>query len=174
MMAMKIRATIQMLALFLAGCASGNGSYPSLAKRPIETARSGTAVAPVTPVIPEDPALTREIGGLLEKARAGAAAFDARVASAQERVRAAAGSAISSEAWVDAQQAISLLESDRYDSVYALASLDTLYAKRSNAIAAGEAQDGADAIDAARSDVLAIIDRQNDLLDEMKGRLAAP
>jgi hypothetical protein len=171
---MKIRATIQMLALFLAGCASGNGNYPSLAKRPIETVRSGAVAVPVAPVVAEDPALAREISGLLDKARAGAAAFDAHVVSAQARVRAAAGSRISSEAWVDAQQAISLLESDRYDSIFALASLDTLYMKRSNAIASGEAQGGAEAIDAARSDVLAIVDRQNDLLDEMKGRLATP
>lgn len=171
---MKIRAPIQMLALLLAGCASSNGSYPSLAKRPMESARSGVAPTADAPPVAEDAALTREIGALLDKARAGAAAFDAHVAVAQQRVSAAAGSGISSEAWVDAQQAISSLESDRYDSIYALASLDTLYVERSNAIAAGKAQGGSDAIDAARRDVLAIVDRQNDLLDEMKGRLAAP
>lgn len=165
---------IQMLALFLAGCASGNGSYPSLAKRPIESAHSGATAVPAPLAVAEDSALAREIGGLLDKARAGAAAFDAHVVDAQARVRAAAGSGISSEAWVNAQQAISSLESDRYDSVYALASLDVLHVKRSNAIAAGEAQGGADAIDAARRDVLAIVDRQNDLLDEMKGQLAEP
>lgn len=171
---MKIRATIQMLALLLAGCAGGEGSYPSLAKRPIESARDGAAAAPVDPVVPEDPALAREIGGWLDKARAGAAAFDSHVAAAQALASAAAGAGISSEAWVDAQQAISALDGQRYDSVYALASLDTLYVERSNAVARGEARGGVDAIDAARGTALAIVDRQNDLLDEMKGRLAEP
>lgn len=172
---MKARAIIQMLALFLAGCAGGgNGSYPSLAKRPIESIGSGPATVPVAPVIAEDPALAREINGLLEKARAGAGAFDANLGVARSRVEAAASSAVSSEAWVTAQLAISTLESDRYDSVSALASLDTLYVNRRNSIAGGDAQGGVEAIDQARADVLAIVDRQNDILDGLKGQLRTP
>lgn len=163
-----------MLALLLAGCAGSNGSYPSLAKRPIETARGGAAAAPAAPAPAQDPALARNIEGLVERARSGAAAFDSRLPSAQEQVRIAAGAAVSSEAWVDAQQAISALDAERYDSVFALASLDTLYVERSSKVAAGEEQGGTEAIDAARAGVLAIVDRQNDVLDGMKGALATP
>ena len=111
---------------------------------------------------------------MLQRARAGAAAFDATVGGTQERVNAAAGSAVSSESWVAAQLAISNLESQRYDSVFALASLDTLYVRRLNAIAEGEAQGSAEVIDRARADALALVDRQNDMLDELRNRLATP
>src|SRR3546814_10235974 len=75
-----------------------------------------------------------EVEGLVQKARKASAIFDANVSGAQQKAAEAAGSAVSSEAWVAAQLAISTLESDRYDSVSALASLDTLYIRRLNAI----------------------------------------
>src|SRR3546814_16618100 len=71
--------------------------------------------------IPADPALVSEVEGLVQKARKASAIFDANVSGAQQKAAEAAGSAVSSEAWVAAQLAISTLESDRYDSVSALA-----------------------------------------------------
>ncbi|MCF8706502.1 hypothetical protein [Rhizorhapis sp. SPR117] len=173
---MKLRAYIQMLALFLAGCAgSGSGSYPSLAKRPVESGNGASVSAPVSEPVTVDPALTREVGGLMDKARSGAAAFDAHVQSAKQQVAAAKGSAVSSEAWVTAQVAISDLESERYDSVFALASLDTLYINRLNAVTANAAHSSnTEIVDQARGDALAIIDRQNDILDGLKARLVNP
>jgi len=172
---MKLRSAIQMLALFLAGCAGGgNGDYPSLAKRPIESRDAEAANPPAVEAVADDPAVVTEVDGLMQRARAGAAAFDAAVGGTQERVGAAAGSAVSSEAWVAAQLAISNLESQRYDSVFALASLDTLYVSRLNAIAAGEVRGSAELIDRARTDALAIVDRQNDVLDGLRDRLATP
>ncbi|MBK5264763.1 MAG: hypothetical protein JJE34_05950 [Alphaproteobacteria bacterium] len=174
--AMKLRAYIQMLALFLAGCASnGSGSYPSLAKRPVESSNGAAVSAPVSQPGPVDTALEREVNGLMDKARAGAAAFDAHVHDAEQRVAAAKESAISSEAWVTAQVAISNLDSERYDSVFALASLDTLYVNRLKAVTANDARSsGVDMIDRARGDALVIIDRQNDILDALKNRLRTP
>ncbi|MBB4641408.1 hypothetical protein [Rhizorhapis suberifaciens] len=171
---MKLKAAIQMFALFLAGCAGGtSGDYPSLAKRPIES--SGSEVASPAPTeVQEDTALAKEVGELVAKARAGAVSFDAGLAGARERVNKAAGASVSSESWVAAELAISTLESERYDSVSALASLDTLYVKRMNAIAGGEALGGDDLINRARTDIIAIVDRQNDVLDELRNRLAAP
>src|SRR3546814_2767610 len=99
------------------------------------------------------------------------AIFDANVSGAQQKAAEAAGSAVSSEVWVAAQLAISTLESDRYDSVSALASLDTLYIRRLNAVAGGEVQGGSNVIAKARADVLAMVDRQNDILDGLKKRL---
>lgn len=175
---MKLKSAIQMLALFLAGCAGGgNGDYPSLAKRPIESRGAEAANPPdveAVEAVADDPAVVREVEGLMQRARAGAAAFDSAVGGTQERVSAATGSAVSSEPWVAAQLAISNLESQRYDSVFALASLDTLYVSRLNAIAAGEVRGSAELIDGARSDALAIVDRQNDVLDGLRDRLATP
>src|SRR3546814_20491122 len=111
--------------------------------------------------------------GLVQKARKASAIFDANVSGAQQKAAEAAGSAVSSEAWVAAQLAISTLESDRYDSVSALASLDTLYIRRLNAVAGGEVQGGSNVIAKARADVLAMVDRQNDILDGLKKRLQA-
>ena len=171
MVGMKLKAAIQMLALFLAGCAgSGNGDYPTLAKRAVESRAAEAANPPAAEAGADDPAVVQEVEGLMQKARAGAAAFDAGVGGTQERVNAAAGSAVSSEAWVSAQAAISTLESGRYDSVFALASLDTLYVTRLNA---GE-RGSADVVDRARTDALAIVDRQNDVLDGLRDRLAVP
>ncbi len=81
---------------------------------------------------------------------------------------------MSSESWVTAQLAISALEAARNDSVSALASLDTLYVERSNALAEDQAKGGVEQIDAARKVALAIVDAQNDRIDAVKGRLAQP
>lgn len=169
-----LKAAIQMFALFLAGCAGAPaGDYPSLAKRPIES--GGSEVASQAPAgVQQDPALTKEVGELVAKAKSGGAGFDAGLSNARDRVNAAAGSAVSSEAWVAAELAISTLESERYDSVAALASLDTLYVRHMNAVADGQADGGDNVIDRARTEVAAVVDRQNDVLDGLRDRLAAP
>lgn len=170
-----LRRSISSLALFLASCAGSatSGGYPSLAKRPIE---SGVAVSqPVTP--PEqaapDPALDADIGRLKEQSQRGATRFDQAYPRAQERAKAAARAAVSSEAWVAAQGAISELEAARNDSVSALAALDTLYVTRVDAVANGTAQGGAEATDAARREALAVVDAQNDKLDALKAMMPA-
>jgi hypothetical protein len=89
-------------------------------------------------------------------------------------VSAAKGASVSSDAWVAAQVAISALESARNDSVSALASLDTLYVTRTNAVADGKAAGGLEDIDAARAAALALVDQQNDRIDAMKARLPQP
>lgn len=172
---MKARAYIQMLALLLAGCVGGGGDgYPSLARRPAESPPEEEVISPAEEAVPADSALVSEVEGLVQKARKASAVFDTNVSGAQQKVAEAAGSDVSSDAWVAAQLAISTLESDRYDSVSALASLDTLYISRLNAVAGGEVQGGAKVIAKARADVLAIVDRQNDILDGLKKRLQAP
>jgi hypothetical protein len=167
------RRFIPTIALLLSGCAGAQASYPSLARRPIETAPMAEAVAPAAAPTP-DPKLEGEIARLRAQADKGAAAFDGAYARADTLTRSASAAAVSSDAWVAAQQAISNLESARNDSVSALASLDTLYVERSNAVADGKAQGGADAVDAARAAVLASVDSQNDRVDALKGRLKQP
>lgn len=163
------------LALFLSGCANTLQGYPSLAKRPMESAPAGNPTVSQGPVpAAADPALREQIDKLAAQAQMGGSAFDSAYPAADRAARAASGAAPSSEAWVAAQSAISALETARNDSVSALASLDTLYIERSNAVADGKAIGGTEAIDAARATALAIVDSQNDRIDALKTRLVQP
>jgi hypothetical protein len=167
------RRLLTSIALFLSGCAGTQQGYPSLAKRAVEGVPMAEVAPPPAPAA-ADPALKAQIDKLSAQAQAGKAAFDQAYVAADRATQAARGAAVSSEGWVAAQVAISTLESTRNDSVSALASLDTLYVARSNAIAEGQEQGGTDEIDAARSKALAIVDGQNDRLDALKGRLVQP
>lgn len=168
-----MRRAFTTFALMLSGCASAPQTYPSLAKRPVESAPIAEVAPPPAPA-PADAALSAEIARYVQQADTGAATFDKAYASADRAVRAASGAAVSSDAWVAAQISISALESARNDSVSALASLDTLYVQRSNAVAEGKAQGGIQDIDAARAAALALVDGQNDRIDAMKARLPQP
>lgn len=173
MQIMNPRRFLAAFALMLSGCAGAPQTYPSLAKRPIESAPVAQAVPPPAPVA-ADPVLATEVARYVAQADKGRAAFDAAFARAEKAVRAASGAAVSSDAWVSAQVAISTLESARNYSVSALASLDTLYVQRSNAIADGTQSGGLSEVDAARAATLASVDDQNDRIDALKGRLAQP
>jgi hypothetical protein len=167
-----MRPLLTSLALFLSGCvAAVSDGYPSLAPRRSETAEVAPEQPAVRPSATEDPALQAEIERLGAQADAGSKAFDRDYPDAERSVRAAQGAAVSSEAWVSAQVAISGLETSRNEAVSALAALDTLYAERVNAVADGRAQGGADAIDDRRRDVLGAVDSQNDRLDALKSQI---
>ncbi len=170
---MKPRRLLTSIALFLSGCAETQQGYPSLAKRAIESAPMAEVAPPSVPAT-ADPALKAQIDKLSAQAQAGSAAFDKAYVTADKAVTAARGAPVSSDGWVAAQVTISALESARNDSVSALASLDTLYVQRTNAVAEGKERGGIEEIDAARAAALAIVDSQNDRLDTLKGRLAQP
>ncbi|WP_336959382.1 hypothetical protein [Sphingobium aquiterrae] len=175
---MAIRPFIPSLALLLGGCAVGSADgvagYPSLARRPIERQEAVAEASAPAPVATADDALATQLKTFSAQAHAGATAFDRSYGDADRLARKAAGADVSSEAWVAAQVALSDLESARNDSVSALASLDTLYVERANAIADGKAPGGLEAIDLARADALSIVDAQNDRLDAMKAVLRQP
>lgn len=164
-----------------AAVAQQRPAYPSLSRRPVESrnrdaeiAARASAQAQIAQPVAEDPALVAEITALGQRATAASNAFDARFGASQRSVATGRSAGVGSEAWVAAQQAISLLDSDRYDSVAALASLDTLYAERSNAPEATRAAADSATIDRERQRVLAMVDRQNDRLDALKADLAQP
>ena len=177
---MNVRRLLAPVVLFLAGCAGlGNDGrgYPSLAKRPIETAGASSVqpapvAAPAAPVV--DDALAASLADLAGKARKGAVEFDASYPKIAAQVRAAQGAAPVSENWSVANVALGQLEASRNESVIALASLDTLYAERMNAVASGKAPGGAEAIDEIRREALAIVDSQNDRMDALKILLREP
>lgn len=165
-----------------AAVAQQRSAYPSLSRRPVESRNRDAEVAAkaaaqqtqAARAAAEDPVLVAEITALGQRATAASNAFDARFDASQRSVAAGRGAGVGSEAWVAAQQAISLLDSDRYDSVATLASLDTLYAERSNAPDTTRAAADSATIDRERQRVLAMVDRQNDRLDALKADLAQP
>ncbi len=173
MQVMTPRRLLAALALMLSGCAGAPQTYPSLAKRPVESAPVAELAPPPAPVA-ADAALLAQIKGFTDQADKGRASFDAALVRADKAVRGASGSSVSSDNWVAAQVAISALESARNDSVSALASLDTLYVQRTNDVADGKESGGLTEIDAARAATLASVDQQNDRIDAMKARLPQP
>lgn len=156
-------------------------AYPSLMPRPVESrdreaevAAAAAARQTEAEAVAEDMALAAEVAALSVRARVGAAAFDARLESGRRTVEAGQTAPIGSESWVVAERAISALDAERYDSVAALASLDVLYAERSIAENAGRAIADAATIAPARRQVVAMVDRQNDILDELRRALPQP
>lgn len=180
-----IRRVTALLLIALPGLADAQAvsrGYPSLSRRPVESrdrdaeiaAKAAAQQAEATKAAAEDPALATEVTQLGARAAAASAAFDAGLDARQRTVAAGRGAGIGSEAWVAAQQAISLLDSDRYDSVAALAGLDNLYVERSSAPDTARAAADSVTIDRVRRPVLAMVDRQNDRLDALKADLAQP
>jgi hypothetical protein len=166
------------LALFALGSLAEPAAakpYPSLAKRPSES-RDRTTPPPqaVAAPVPADPKLTADVDTLAKQAASGETAFRQQLDEGRKTVAAANGAAPTTEAWVNAQAAISALDTARYDSVAALAGLDSLYVERQAATDA--ARIGADiaAIDPVRVRALAMVDAQNDALDGLRGALRQP
>ena len=178
---MTLRPLIALVALLLSACAGlgeGGRGYPSLAKRPIETQGGEEAERPAGADVAapqgDDGTLGKKLAALTEQARQGGTAFDTLYDEVAGHIRLSAAAAVSSEQWVVAQVDLGRLEQARYDSVYALASLDTLYAERMDEVASGEASGGVDRIELARADVLAIVDSQNDRVDTLRAVLKQP
>lgn len=173
-----IRRLAAFLALFAVGTLDAQAAqqrpYPSLAKRPSESSdRFAEQPVPTEQPAPapSDPALTAEVETLARKAGDANSAFQAQLDGGRKAVNAAKGTSVSSENWVAAQMAISALDAARYESVASLASLDTLHVERS----AGEGSIGdIAAIDPARTQVLALVDAQNDALDGLRRTLNTP
>ena len=154
--------------------AQTRATYPSLTKRPAE-ARDREAPAP-RPVeaAPADPALTAEVAKLGQQADSGEAAFRQQIAQGRSTVSAASSAAPNSEAWVSAQMAISMLDSARYDSVAAMAGLDTLYISRQDSTDVARVMADLATIEPVRSRALAAVDAQNDALDALRKSLRQP
>lgn len=176
-----IRRLAVFLALFAVGAidaqAAPQRAYPSLAKRPAESNdRFRDSASEQQPVVaaPSDPALAAEVETLARKAGEADGAFQTQLPGGRKAVTAAAGSAVSSENWVAAQMAISALDAARYESVAALASLDTLHVVRSTGKDAARGVADLATIDPARTRVLALVDAQNDTLDALRASLTTP
>ena len=123
--------------LALSACATAGGNAPSLAKRGYELSDSDIQrllegeVGVIDPAPPQaialPPAEEAKAAAAYADHLRGQAAFQERVARTEQRVNAARGTAPESEAWIEAQMAVSRLDSARAPSVGALGALDSLY-----------------------------------------------
>lgn len=154
-------------ALALAGCVAQDG-FPSLALRPAE--REVSFEPPVRPrvEVPNDVGLRTRLSELQGRASDGDRAFHAAL-GATEGAAAQAGAA-ESESWVEAQQALSRLESTREPTTRALSDLDQLALSRADMPTSDE--DNA-LLDAARESIERLAAAQQQRVDRLRSRLGS-
>lgn len=175
-----IRRIAAFIALFSLGALDAQAAtraYPSLAKRPAESSdRLAEPTAPAQTEAPAatDAALIQTVASLGAQADKADAAFQTELAKSRPAVSAARGTEPMSEAWVVAQMSISATDSARYESVAALAGLDTLHVERQDSTDSARIAADMAAINPARARVLAIVDEQNDALDALRASLKTP
>jgi hypothetical protein len=156
--------------LMLGACASDNGEYPSLARRPAErlTAIYDAPHAPVPVVLPAPgPAVTGKLGPLVSAAQAADAKFRQREPRAHTLIGSNAGAKIGSESWGTATVAVAELEAARSETMLALVELDTLY---NDTRVRGE---DPRQIGTARETVTGLIARQDRVLGELRNQLGS-
>ena len=160
-----MRRLFPSLLLLLTACADQSVG-PSLSKRAIEslplTEPQTEAEAPAA----ADPATRARIAALLAQAREGQTAF----ASLLPRARQAADSAgaETSESWIAAQQLLSAAESARAPSSRALGELDALIAAQVH----GGSDQGLAELQAAQSEVAAVVEDQQRAIDALRERIS--
>lgn len=153
----------------LGACATtGDDNYPDLAPRAVEGRL--TTVPPEPVALPPPPPPTADLAGRIAQLDAQAQAaerpFAAALPATKAAVSRARGAAVSSDAWVAAQAAISVLESERGPVSDALAEVDALIVARSGS---GE-RAGLDELAGLRDRLIARIAAQQATID---GLLAA-
>ena len=156
--------------LLLGACARDTGEYPSLARRPAErlTATFDAPPAPAVVVLPPpSSSVTGQISPLVSAAQRADAKFRQREPRARSLVGSSGGARMGSESWAVATIAVSELEVARAEAMLALADLDTLY---NDTRVRGE---DPGAIGAARDTVTGLIERQDQVLGELRGRLGS-
>lgn len=126
-MNMRILATAALLAAALTACVS-QGPFPSLAVRPAEREDWSEEPVHTAPPVADDAAVRTRVAALVADARAGSARFDADYAAA-ERAAARSGPE-GSDAWIEAQEALSRVEAARGDTTNAATELHQLRLER--------------------------------------------
>lgn len=144
------RPILLMLLLALSGCASPTARYPSLLPRAIELRDDSEPVRTVPDAAP-DAALDTKIAELQAALAESNATFAAARTRAEPLTEAARSAAIGSDAWLNAQAALSGLDGARGQTLATLSDIDRLsidraqaglppYPKLTMALEAGSAQ----------------------------------
>ncbi|WP_435418121.1 hypothetical protein WAB17_00670 [Parerythrobacter aurantius] len=149
--------------ILLAACAAPQGDYPSLQIRPAERIDPDAEAPPPPPAAPVPAAILAQAEALERRAEAADGSFQRMAPRASSAAQSARGAAIASDAWVEAQVAIAMLDSQRSETAAALADLEVLYTDR--AIRLEEVAP----LDAIRADVARILAAQDTTLARLKG-----
>nr|WP_294810147.1 hypothetical protein [uncultured Sphingomonas sp.] len=116
----------------LTGCTQSPGAYPSLLPRPIEGGSFAEPQRPA-PVVAPDAALDKRIAEFNASLTAGNQQFAAAAQEAEAKVAVSRGIPQGSDAWLDAQTALSRLESLRAPLLIALSDLEEIAIERGKA-----------------------------------------
>jgi hypothetical protein len=156
---------LPLLAL-LAGCASAQSDYPSLAIRPAERATGTLQPIPAEPVLTPQPQTTLDrVSQLAADARASHAGFAEVVAGARSAITGARGAAIGDEAWARGEAAFADVRAARSKTMVPLVDLDRLHI---DAATHGEATER---IDAARQEVATLVASEDRIVAELSANL---
>ena len=126
-----IRVVPLLVAATLSACSTPEGGFPSLERRPFETAGPEVVTAPAAPT-ELTPELTEKVKALTARHQAANETFNSALQRMQGIAQRAAGSAQGSETWVNAHLELSRLDHGRADSVAALGELDELIAAQAD------------------------------------------
>jgi len=168
-----LRSILAMAGLSGLGGCSTVADHPSLAPRAIERFTT-TKPAPAPPppaALPEDASRQERAGLLLAQAIESDARFQERLAEVRTVVASGSGAAPGSEAWVQAQQAISRIETLREPVSRTLADLDQL---QIDAAQAGIGTEAEGQLASAIQKVASIDARQEEEIAALRERVLNP
>lgn len=174
MMLRRLFTFFALLAIGLFETQASARPFPSLVRRPAETRDRVIPTPEPIKAAPRDAQLVAQVADLTARAQQGAAAFTRDLPVRRAAVMAGLNADVGKEDWVVAQMAISALDEARYDSVLALASLDSLAVNRRNVDDPARAMTDRATIDPARAQVVEMVDIQNDVLDQLRSGLKTP
>ncbi|WP_448664437.1 hypothetical protein ACG3SL_07105 [Sphingomonas sp. CJ20] len=162
-----MRSPLLLAVIALAGCTQSPATYPSLLPRPIETQSLAEPVRPVAAATPDVTLDTRlaEVMGSIEKAKQ---AFDASAQKAESKIAVARGLPAGSSPWLDAQAALSELESLRAPVLTRLSDLEQMVIERGQA-----GQPPYPALDAAIQSTNAVLAAQDARIRALESGIAA-
>jgi hypothetical protein len=108
----------------IAGCTGPRSGYPSLAPRPVEGMSLAEPTRPAPPPAVESATATARYAPIIAQAREDDAVFRHTLDEERGALTRGRGAAAGSEAWTDAQQALSRVETMRGPVVRTLSELD--------------------------------------------------
>ncbi len=149
------------------------GKFPSLAKRPYET-----AAAPIDPVAVTretarqlPPSLAKQVDVIESKFNTARANYSAFLGTAQSTATNAARSSVGSEIWVNAQLTVSRLDKSRADAVLAQAEIDALLTALLDAESNNQNALLSPLVQPLQRRIAAEVNRQNEELDQLARRI---
>ena len=164
---------LALAALAVQGCAA-RGPYPSLARRPAESAYGTGVTAPQPAPVPApsaaSPALLARLATLRGSAAKAHRDFEALRPAGERAAAQAAGAAPGAENWSVAQGALAALDSARSSLLLPLADLDTMLVEATKAAGDGPDAD-LKAVRKVRDEVDGWLADENHSLDSLRGRV---